>query len=394
MNVILLKAIRLSKVRILPAVKKQKEINPRKERLMQYLRVLSPLNEIPLKLNSNFQWFLLGNIEANSKTGNVYNELVEAGIKSSSIWHKNRNQTFILKNLRILANLPWVFCFIIQRYSSICSLDLAALQVVIGYTAYKKFFKKNYSLQPIIISDISPDLHMQWTGALAAGSKVMWWQDDYHHFKGFSNENYLPYSCQYAVILNEYGFNTVMDENPSAHIFKRKETNLNQLKKIPVKPRVGMATNAFFNGSKDQIQIINKIRKRLGVENIYFRLHPDSKLYCSSSRPHWINFANKKESLEKFANKVDVVVVGNSAVQLKLLCLGVPVIHINVLDSFGFDLYQYCQLGFIYGVKDIKQLDLESVRAFYSDITRKKRLSNYVNVNTNIFDLDQLSNKI
>src|SRR5690606_18516069 len=132
-------------------------------------------------------------------------------------------------------------------------LDLTSIEVFVGYEAFKSFFHKHPDLIPIIISDISPILHMQWSGALAAGNKVMWWQDDYHHFKGFSSEKYLPYSCNIAAVLNQKGLETVLEKNRFAKIYSRPLTEIKPIKIVPEKPITGVATNASFEANEAQI---------------------------------------------------------------------------------------------------------------------------------------------
>ncbi len=362
---------------------------------MRYLRTLSPLAEIPLKLNTSFEWYLDGNIAPQTKTGKAYEELKASGINIRSIWHRNPDSLSLVdKALRIIFRLPLVLGLIIHRRKTIKKLDLAGIQVLIGYAAYKRFFKFYPRLKPIIISDISPFLHMQWAGALAAGNEVMWWQDDYHHYKGFSKENYLPYPCHYAVVLSEDGLKTAKEKCVEKKIFQRKRTLVKPLRSIPENPKVGFASNVLFLADEKQLKYIDKIRHKLGATYIYCRLHPNSKLHGRTDHPNWLNFAAKEETIEEFANEIDLVIVGNSAVQLKLLCLGIPVVHVEGFDGFGFDLYKYCKLGFSYGAKNLNALDITDIQAFYNDRSFVPKIYNYVNVTVDLPSLEELTKHI
>lgn len=391
MNSLLFKAIRLSAKRQIPAVAKQRAARPNREKVFKYLRILTPLTEIPLQLPKEKRFYLDGPVGLNTKTGAAFEELTENGIDENLIWHRSlakKNQ--VTRLLRITLRLPWVLGLIAQKWKVFRQLDLLGLEVSVGYSAYKAFFKGYSKLIPVIISDISPLLHMQWAGALAAGSRVMWWQDDYHHFKGFSTENYLPYKCHYAAVLNEFGFQTAKEKCTIERLFKRKETLVKLLSPIPENPRVGFASNVLFQADEKQVKYIDKIRQKLGTTHVYCRLHPNSKLHGRTDQPNWLSFAPKEETLKEFAEEVDLVIVGNSAVQLKLLCLGVPVVHVEGFDGFGFDLYKYCELGFSYGAKNLKGLDIGGIRIFYSDHSIASKLDNYVNVTTDIPSLEEL----
>lgn len=187
---------------------------------MRYLRILSLLKEIPVSIDQKFSWFLYARIHKNSKSGVAYRELVEAGIKPESIWHCNLKRNSKLTNIyRVLSRLRWVIGLTIQNFKAFRCIDLAALQVLIGYAAYRRPFLGNSKFKPIIISDNSPTLHMQWSAALSVKREVMWWQDDYHHFRGFSEENDLSYKCDFAVALNEYGYKTIKNQSPEAKVY-------------------------------------------------------------------------------------------------------------------------------------------------------------------------------
>jgi hypothetical protein len=394
LDVNLLRAIRLSRKRIIPAVDRQAGLSPQKEKLMRYLRVLTPLAQVPISIDHKYRWYLDGTIDANSKTGAAFKELATAGIDADTIWYKELACVNIFKRVnRIALRLPRLFILLLIRFRTIKNLDLVALQVLVGYIGYRSFFKKYQNLKAIIISDISPYLHMQWIAALAEGNKVMWWQDDYHHYNGFSDDNYLPYQCHYAAVLNEFGLKTVKENNIYAQTARRSYTVVKTLREIGDESKVGIATNVLFQASPAQIETMQKVKEFLNVSDLYLRLHPNSQLHNSRDLPKWLKVASKSETLTEFAKKVDVAIVGNTSAQLKLLCLGVPVVHLNIFDHFGYDLYQYCRLGFSFGVREIDSLSMESVKLFYTKYFEQISLEEFVNVQSEIAELQNINTK-
>ena len=391
MKVQLLTAIRRSKLRLVPAIKLREANYPNKEIVLRYLRLLTPLTAIPVQINPRYKIFLDGSVAPNSKTGAVYREITAFGKYREGIWHLAIKPIGAsIKLFRIFIRTPWLLKLLWTKRKMIRQLDLVALQVVIGYAAYKRFFKKNINLIPIIISDLSPVLQMQWGAALSLGRNVIWWQDDYHHYKGFSKEDYMPYRADIAIVLNQKGLETVLKKNPNAQIYRRKRTLVHPLKPIPAICKVGIATNASFQASSDQLHYIDSIRQVLGVDKVYFRLHPNSKLTIKELNASWIEIAPSNELVETFSQKINIVIVGNSAVQLKLLCLGIPVIHVAALDIYHFDRYGYCNLGFCLGFKKGERISLVEVDKFYKNAMISTRLNQFVNVQSLANELSEI----
>src|SRR5690606_11570240 len=107
---------------------------------------------------------------------------------------------------------------------------------------------------------------------------------------------------------------------------------------------------------------------------------PNSKLTSKDFDSRKITIAPKHETLHQFVAKTDLVFVGNSAVQLRLLCMGVPVVHVSGFDKFGYDLYGYCEIGLCIGFNRVNHIDLDLVKSFYENISLLTKLNAYVNV--------------
>lgn len=381
MNSNLLKAIRLTKKRLMPAIEKQRHNNPIKEKFLQYIRMVSPLREIPIKVNSRYRLFLDGSIIVNTKTGAAYQELLAAGYNEDKIWHNSlETKSSFNKLFRTGYRFIWFAGLLLKQHKAFRTLDLVSLQVFVGYEAYKRFFKKHEQLMPIIISDITPTAQMLWAATASLNRDVLWWQDDYHHYKGFSKENYLPFACTHAAVLNQKGLETVFEKNIKTIIFLRNQTKVKPIRPLPEHPKVGIATNAFFEATQVQIDLLFKIKEKLNVAMFKLRLHPNSQLTATSFPKGLVEIASSVETLTDFANSIDLAIVGNSAVQLKFLCEGLPVFHISGLDNHKYDFYKYCNDGFCFGTEDPIDFELETVKEFYLKASSIEKLRDYVNV--------------
>ncbi|MCH7412066.1 hypothetical protein MM213_01115 [Belliella sp. R4-6] len=381
MDTHLLIAIRLSKKRLLPAIEKRIRSKPSREFIMRWARVFSPLKDIPISINHDKRFFLDAFASPNSKALSVVKEFENAEILNQELFTKEQKTSSLILSARLvyytLLALPVLLRVFKNRKSLLNEVDL---QVIIGYASYKLFLKNNKKIIPIIISDITPTAHMLWAAVVSLKREVFWWQDDHHHYNGFSDENYFPYTSTYAAVLNQKGLETVLEKSPNARIFYRDQTVVKPLREIPNNPRVGIATNAFFEATPEQIELLKQVKKKLNIELLKIRLHPNSKLSENSFPAALLRIAPKNESIESFSDSVDIAIVGNSAVQLRLLCEGLPVIHISGLDIHGYDNYKYCQNGFCFGLEGLSFLDLNALQKFYTNPFIANLLFEYVKI--------------
>ena len=357
------------------SVEKQKLLYPHREIIMSKVRVLAPLAKIPLVLSKDIRFYLESWPHPNSKSAAVFNEICASGISSSMIWTPGSYQNYSVTSfLRLLYRLPFalIFLFIMKRRAPF--LDCIDLQILLGREVFRHLLHRYPMVKPIIISDVSPDLHMLWSAATVAGCGALWWQDDFHHIHP------LPYSVTTAAVLNQGGYEAVLNSSTSAMIVYRPKVTLKPFRPIPAHPKVGIAINNSFMATKEQRKYLEQIRQEFGVNGLYVRLHPNSKLLPADFPEHWITIAPFDESLEQFALNIDIAVVGNSAVQLRLVCEGVPVLHIPGLDDNGYDMYQYSLKGFTFGIENIGANILSDLSNFFNDPKLKVRLADYVGV--------------
>lgn len=386
MDIILLSCLRKARVRLDESIAVQRKKNRLKERFMGPLRVILLPAEIPMFFAKGAHFYLPSSVRTNSKYAPVYNELVRAGIRKDSIAIQPVVTVISGRGLlRILVRMPLSLFFILKRLRPGSSLDWVDTYILLGRACYRSLFSRYPGLLPIIISDVSPALHMMWSAAVAEDNRAIWWQEDYHHYA------YLPFSVLASVVLNENGLLLAQKYSCSQEIFVREKTNVCSLRPVAENPRVGVAVNAFFHATEKQRALLKDIKECLCAGELRIRLHPNSLLQASDFPESWIDIAPDTELLQDFVNHIDLCVVGNSAVQLRLLCEGVPVVHVEGLDDHGYDAYTYCSQGFVYGVQNVRDLTLEGVASFYSRKESVERLESYVGVST-VSDAQPLSN--
>lgn len=304
--------------------------------------------------------FLLASPQGpNSKAGAVISELTACGIAREAIWTPAEQSDNLLARVwRVCRWLVRWLCAPDRRLPRVS--DVVALRLVAGRAAARDVLARHPEVMPIIISDVSPTLHMVWSASIALRRLPLWWQDDYHHVKP------LPAPVGMAVVLNEGGLRAARARDRELPVFARPRPEVRPLRKVGRRPRVGIATNASFRADPDQVALIADLAHRLDASEMIVRLHPNSPLHGRASIAG-CTVAPADETMARFAARIDIAVVGNSAAQLQLLREGTPVLHVAGLDENGFDLYRYVAQGVCFGAEQTDGIALEDVREHYRD---------------------------
>lgn len=347
---------------------------------------------------STFRWpalvrrsariYLPSRVKANSKTAAVVGELTAAGVPRDAFLTSEKSAGHALNNLLGgLINLPWTICFIAILHRRAGRLGELERFLILARAINLRFLRKHPALIPIIISDVSPDRHALWSAAVAEGRQVVWWQDDHHHTEELS------YPVDAAAVIGAEGYRNVLAKAPAALVAARPPMKPIPFKAVPASPRVGIATNSFFKASPAERRQLAQIRASLEASSLYLRLHPNSKVQRSDIPEPWISIASPLETLDEFITKIDIAVVGNSTVQLKLLCSGLPVVHFPFDDPRGFDKHAYHAMGFTYGSAQAEALSLAEARRHYADPELSSRIAAYVSIpaEENLHNLTELA---
>jgi len=334
---------------------------------------------------STFRWpafvrrsariYLPSRAKANSKTAAVVGELTTAGMPREAFLTSEKSAGHALNNLLGgLINLPWTLRFIVILHRRAGRLGELERFLILTREVNRRFLRKHPALIPLIISDVSPDRHALWSAAVAERRQVVWWQDDHHHTEELS------YPVGAAAVISAEGYRNVLAKAPSALVAARPPMKPAPFKAIPESPRVGIATNSFFKASPAERRQLAQIRASLAASTLYLRLHPNSKVQPSDIPEAWIRIASPLETLDEFIDKIDIAVVGNSTVQLKLLCSGLPVVHFPFDDPRGFDKHGYHAMGFTCGSAQAETLSLADAQRHYAAPDLSGRIVAYVSI--------------
>lgn len=376
MNTSLLACLRGAGSRLRPALDGERRRRPLRFRILESLRLLEPLATLPLFWPRHARFVLLSYPQPNSKAAAAHSELTAAGIPRDAIWHPPLGgDRLAVRSLRILARLLWAIAALSRLRHRLLRHDQIDARIILGRESFRRTLRANPQLTPIIISDVSPTLHLLWSAAAAEGNRALWWQDDFHHHWR------LPYDVRAAAVLNEPGLAAARQRGTAAIITRRPAEPPVPLRRVPRVPCVGVATNASFATTEAQRTLLSFVAEKLGVDQLHLRLHPTRHQPASAFRAWPVQLAPADEPMAAFAARVDLVVVGNTAAQIWLLRKGVPVLHISGLDTHGFDLYGYVRQRFVLGIQDLEALSLDCVAAFYeSNSSLPTRIREYTTV--------------
>lgn len=389
MNSNVLTCLRAAGVRSRPAHSAARRRNRLRWLLFSPIRILQPLITFPLSSLQGKRFYVPGEPRPNSKTAAVVDELKEAGVPQHLIVHgHSRDGTFLVKAVRFCLRLPWALGFLLQISRRCQSLDGIDRQTLVNYALARRWLQNRRGLMPIIISDVSPSLHALWAACAAEGNRAIWWQDDFHFHTA------LPYPIKAAAVLNEPGLATVRKSGTAQIIARRPIKPPLPIRPIPNEPVVGVATQANFEVNEYQVSLLKRLAALLDVSILHLRLHPRRQSQRFDFRDAPVQLASPDETMEQFASRIDLAVVGNSGAQLWLIRNGVPVIHVAGLDHREYDRYGYVERGFVYGLKTFTNDLVEGVRRFYgntSDVDAKLRSYTIVSLSEDVFELSRMS---
>ena len=320
------------------------------------------LAHVPVLIPRAARFLLDSYGHASSKSGIAADELLGAGAQVSMILPKRRGRALqrLCRALRRVVHLPRAFAldaYLRRRMPHLADRDAA---VIIARDAFGRLFRRHPRLVGIVISDISPLRAVIASGAASAGARVMWWQDDYHHTSpprlGFTD----------AAVLNAAGAEAFAAVSPTGTIYTR-SSSIARTVVLPDGPlRVGAAVNGFFTGSPTELRVLHGAMRAFCADEIELRLHPRSRLDASQLGQRWVRVGSVSEPLEAFLERVDVVICGNTAAQLRIVASGKAVVHCAGLDPQGFDTYALGQRGIVYAVREPDEDESARVRAFYA----------------------------
>jgi hypothetical protein len=335
------------------------------------LRVFGGLSSVPLDAPRSVRLYVPGSRRVNSKAGDVYKDLEECGLQSHRICGIPEISR-LGELIGFLVRIPWGFVVAVKIHRRTKTLDWINIRLILEYLAYVRLLQKRPLLCPVIISDTTPSMYAMWAAAEHVGARVVWWQDDYHH------RGPLKFAASAGAVLNRGGYNALANRCSKTVAFARPGKNLKGLRMVPERPRVGVATNALYSAAEHEIELLDRIRCSLQVDELVIRLHPRVSGANLVESREWLIIAPEAESLEAFSQRIDLVFVGNSASQLKFLCEGVPVVHVAGLDELGFDFYGYCQQRICFGLRSLDELQVHMINHFYNQSKDQSLLSGII----------------
>jgi hypothetical protein len=231
---------------------------------------------------------------------------------------------------------------------------IAAPQVVLLVFSYWNYRILLPRWQPaffLCVSDLSARRIAGGCAANASETPVLYFQDDWHHY------TVPPFRIAAASVLNGTG---LMAARPSLGadciaVSRGTVPLAPQIRACPQPPkRFGVALNNYFD-QDDVLGLVQRIAGRFPGAEIIVRRHPRSRTPLRAY-PDGLVEAPAGQSIAAFAASCDIVLVGNSAVQIGLLLAGVAVIHVGNLDQLWFDAYGYVAAGIVYGISTFEDL--------------------------------------
>lgn len=205
-------------------------------------------------------------------------------------------------------------------------------------------------------------------GAALAGRPSVYWQTAYH------DTTFPPLGYTHAAVMNKTGEDRALGYNiePLRQALKKPRA----VSAPSSSQRIGIAMNAF--AGPEVAELCRSVLSAFPSATLELRTHPRIASPNLGDLPKEANIRPRGEALSAFCDACDIVLCGNSAVQIEMLLLGVLVIHIPGLDDHGFDLYRYVAEGVTYGTTDLDRHSVDAAIQFYAAAEWPDRLLQHV----------------
>ncbi|MBM7068579.1 hypothetical protein [Actibacterium sp. 188UL27-1] len=314
--------------------------------------IMPLLKDMPVRVGAR-RFLLSEKVTPGSKAAQLVGELKHIGVET---WSPCGIQADVIWGIRRMRLGFRALCLLVSLRSRGRKLDQRDWAFVIASLVAKWGLRSGPDTMVVILADMSPRRIAMATGASLAGNQLMLYQYD--------NNLQAPPALgwTHAALRSEAGLSAVKDH----------QLILGRLLTCP--PRAidlsrdggvwGMAVNAI--PEPDLLGRVETLREYLSIDRIRFRLHPRrATIDGDPSQYPWLDIAPPGETLEDFCDSCDLVVCGNSAVQLKVLLTGTPVIHVGALDTPTYDNYGFVDQGVVYGSPTPDGVSLDAMKAHY-----------------------------
>jgi hypothetical protein len=217
----------------------------------------------------------------------------------------------------------------------------------------------------LVISDVSPNRYAFWAAFESCKKKVIWLQ----HSFDLRCVPKIIFRIDYAIIKSNEGIDFIR-ENMKNHsnVEFYGDVSANETRKIFIPKRIdqiGIGVNAWFRPRGEIISKIKKIISTMNMRHVNLLLHPRTTeeviMECKK-----FNFFKLINNNKDFFEKSDLIIVGNSQLQIDVLMEGKPVIHTGGIDFEEYDKMEYCKMGIVWGDNKLKSIDLQALDRFYS----------------------------
>ena len=231
----------------------------------------------------------------------------------------------------------------------------------------------------IVISDLSQFRLGAWRGFLSFNQKIVWYQ---HALDMIDVPLFAP-KIHGAILRNKAGEKFLCDTSFYAIPKDFPQVWLPQisLRKVgqfnPNSFRIGFGLGAWFEGSDQQLSLINLLTRNYGLgKSAVVSFHPRTP---GAVRLKALSIKEVSLSgVESLKECVDVVFCGNTQLQIDLIISGISVVHIKGLDELGYDKMRYVKRGLIFGIEDGVEFKSDKLFEFYSEPGWARRFDSLV----------------
>ena len=301
--------------------------------------------------------------------------LIKGGYKKSQISYIfSPSITTYVWLKRTLTRLPKIFYWVVI-YGAKVRDGYEIFTVLLSNMVKDVIIDKDVAL--LVVSDVSPNRYAFWIAFESCRKKIIWLQ----HSFDLRPVPGVMFKVDYALLKSNAGMDFITKNLESGASVKYYcDTNAYKTTNISIPQRVntvGIGVNAWFDPKGEVLSKIKSIIDVMGMHSVNLLLHPrTTKVIVEKCKKNHI--FNLIDNNEDFFRESDLIIVGNSQLQIDVLMSGKPVIHTGGIDFEDYDRMEYCRMGIVWGSDKLKPIDLEDLSKFYSSSLFSDKFSSFL----------------
>lgn len=237
-----------------------------------------------------------------------------------------------------------------------------AVAFLLAYVDLRERFRRSPPAFVVCVSDLTARRIASSCAANSEGIPVFYWQN---HVTNYWEP---PFQVDAAVACGMTGYRQIGKalKEPSWICYRGLTDWIERPTPVPDEPRrIGIALNNYVEplSLKSKLQLL---KQEFPCSTLVLRPHPNSRSIFNGLVDD-DRVCSSDGDVDDFARTCDLVLAGNTGLQIEVVARGTAVVHLTGLDTLLYDVNGFVAAGCIFGVESGSTINLPQVNSFYAE---------------------------